>query len=163
MSWQRRKNSRSCTPRSLWISSTTALALLSGLYLSTWTSSLTTVVVTWRRRRGNNWTSVVGFFKQLLIGSLKKCFYWFVVFDFFSPSEIQAGAKLSLNRQFMDERWSKHRVVTCLDWSPQVFFFKQLFVIKPTVDNIFRTSIKSCAQLSKCQSWEWIYCVFVCF
>uniref|UniRef100_A0A8D3ATN7 Dynein cytoplasmic 1 intermediate chain 2 n=1 Tax=Scophthalmus maximus TaxID=52904 RepID=A0A8D3ATN7_SCOMX len=33
--------------------------------------------------------------------------------------EIQAGAKLSLNRQFMDERWSKHRVVTCLDWSPQ--------------------------------------------
>ncbi|KAK2839786.1 hypothetical protein Q5P01_013526 [Channa striata] len=27
--------------------------------------------------------------------------------------------KLSLNRQFMDERWSKHRVVTCLDWSPQ--------------------------------------------
>ncbi|XP_061090226.1 dynein, cytoplasmic 1, intermediate chain 2a isoform X1 [Conger conger] len=33
--------------------------------------------------------------------------------------EIQAGAKLSLNRQFTDERWSKHRVVTCLDWSPQ--------------------------------------------
>ncbi|XP_041721251.1 dynein, cytoplasmic 1, intermediate chain 2a isoform X2 [Coregonus clupeaformis] len=33
--------------------------------------------------------------------------------------EIQAGAKLFLNRQFMDERWSKHRVVTCLDWSPQ--------------------------------------------
>ncbi|KAG7258300.1 hypothetical protein CRUP_009603 [Coryphaenoides rupestris] len=33
--------------------------------------------------------------------------------------EIQAGTKLSLNRQFMDERWSKHRVVTCLDWSPQ--------------------------------------------
>ncbi|XP_058889665.1 cytoplasmic dynein 1 intermediate chain 2 isoform X1 [Acipenser ruthenus] len=33
--------------------------------------------------------------------------------------EIQAGAKLSLNRQFIDERWSKHRVVTCLDWSLQ--------------------------------------------
>uniref|UniRef100_A0A8C7R7T6 Dynein cytoplasmic 1 intermediate chain 2 n=1 Tax=Oncorhynchus mykiss TaxID=8022 RepID=A0A8C7R7T6_ONCMY len=33
--------------------------------------------------------------------------------------EIQAGAKLFLNRQFVDERWSKHRVVTCLDWSPQ--------------------------------------------
>ncbi|XP_010889262.1 cytoplasmic dynein 1 intermediate chain 2 isoform X4 [Esox lucius] len=33
--------------------------------------------------------------------------------------EIQAGAKLFLNRQFMDECWSKHRVVTCLDWSPQ--------------------------------------------
>ncbi|XP_012691871.1 dynein, cytoplasmic 1, intermediate chain 2a [Clupea harengus] len=33
--------------------------------------------------------------------------------------EIQAGAKLVLNRQFQDERWSKHRVVTCLDWCPQ--------------------------------------------
>ncbi|XP_055071060.1 dynein, cytoplasmic 1, intermediate chain 2a isoform X1 [Misgurnus anguillicaudatus] len=33
--------------------------------------------------------------------------------------EMQAGAKLSLNRQFIDERWSKQRVVTCLDWSPQ--------------------------------------------
>ncbi|XP_072540096.1 cytoplasmic dynein 1 intermediate chain 2 isoform X9 [Salminus brasiliensis] len=33
--------------------------------------------------------------------------------------DTQAGTKLSLNRQFMDERWSKHRVVTCLDWSPQ--------------------------------------------
>uniref|UniRef100_A0AAY4EJR4 Dynein, cytoplasmic 1, intermediate chain 2a n=1 Tax=Denticeps clupeoides TaxID=299321 RepID=A0AAY4EJR4_9TELE len=33
--------------------------------------------------------------------------------------EMQAGTKLSLNRQFSDERWSKHRVVTCLDWSPQ--------------------------------------------
>uniref|UniRef100_V9KGY6 Cytoplasmic dynein 1 intermediate chain 2-like protein n=1 Tax=Callorhinchus milii TaxID=7868 RepID=V9KGY6_CALMI len=33
--------------------------------------------------------------------------------------EIQAGAKLSLNRQFYDENWSKDRVVTCLDWSPQ--------------------------------------------
>ncbi|KAG1945147.1 dynein, cytoplasmic 1, intermediate chain 2a isoform X2 [Pimephales promelas] len=33
--------------------------------------------------------------------------------------ESQAGAKLYLNRQFADERWSKHRVVTCLDWSPQ--------------------------------------------
>ncbi|XP_055734728.1 dynein, cytoplasmic 1, intermediate chain 2a isoform X1 [Salvelinus fontinalis] len=33
--------------------------------------------------------------------------------------EIQAGTKLFLNRQFMDERWSKHRVVTCLDWSAQ--------------------------------------------
>ncbi|TRY77543.1 hypothetical protein DNTS_001960 [Danionella cerebrum] len=31
----------------------------------------------------------------------------------------QAGAKLSLNRQFADDRWSKHRVVTSLDWSPQ--------------------------------------------
>ncbi|XP_042722928.1 cytoplasmic dynein 1 intermediate chain 2-like [Lagopus leucura] len=33
--------------------------------------------------------------------------------------EIQAGAKLSLNRQFFDECWSKHSVVCCLDWSSQ--------------------------------------------
>ncbi|KAG9477316.1 hypothetical protein GDO78_002617 [Eleutherodactylus coqui] len=33
--------------------------------------------------------------------------------------EIQAGAKISLSRQFFDERWSKHRVVSCLDWSSQ--------------------------------------------
>uniref|UniRef100_A0A8C3AW38 Dynein cytoplasmic 1 intermediate chain 2 n=1 Tax=Cyclopterus lumpus TaxID=8103 RepID=A0A8C3AW38_CYCLU len=33
--------------------------------------------------------------------------------------EIQAGTKLSLYRKFLDERWSKHRVVTCLDWSTQ--------------------------------------------
>lgn len=135
MSWQRRKNSRSCTPRSLLISSTTALALLSEPYRSMWTSSLTTVVVTWRRRRGNNWTSSVffSFFEHVIVWVFFVWFFWRSVFIdlwcFVFPSEIQAGAKLSLNRQFMDERWSKHRVVTCLDWSLQVFFF--FFVIKP--------------------------------
>uniref|UniRef100_A0A672SDI0 Cytoplasmic dynein 1 intermediate chain 2-like n=1 Tax=Sinocyclocheilus grahami TaxID=75366 RepID=A0A672SDI0_SINGR len=34
--------------------------------------------------------------------------------------EMQAGTKLSLNRKFVDDHWSKQRVVTCLDWSPQV-------------------------------------------
>lgn len=43
--------------------------------------------------------------------------------------EIQAGAKLSLNRQFFDERWSKHRVVSCLDWSSQVKYSKTHFLI----------------------------------
>ncbi|XP_051944427.1 dynein, cytoplasmic 1, intermediate chain 2a-like isoform X2 [Hippocampus zosterae] len=33
--------------------------------------------------------------------------------------DLQAGAKLVLSRQFADERWTKNRVVTCLDWSPQ--------------------------------------------
>ncbi|CAM9136091.1 unnamed protein product [Lampetra planeri] len=33
--------------------------------------------------------------------------------------DLQAGVKLVVNRQFADERWSKNRVVTCLDWSPQ--------------------------------------------
>lgn len=34
-------------------------------------------------------------------------------------SEADKGAKLSLNRVFSDERWSRHRLVTCLDWSEQ--------------------------------------------
>ena len=44
-------------------------------------------------------------------------------YSFFSvfSSDLQAGAKLVLNRQFADERWTKNRVVTCLDWSPQVW------------------------------------------
>ncbi|XP_051520267.1 cytoplasmic dynein 1 intermediate chain 1-like isoform X5 [Myxocyprinus asiaticus] len=33
--------------------------------------------------------------------------------------DLQGGSSLSLNRLFYDERWSKHRVITCLDWSPQ--------------------------------------------
>ncbi|XP_068091153.1 cytoplasmic dynein 1 intermediate chain 1 isoform X2 [Hyperolius riggenbachi] len=33
--------------------------------------------------------------------------------------DIQGGTNLSFNRQFYDEHWSKHRVVTCLDWSLQ--------------------------------------------
>ncbi|XP_064643513.1 cytoplasmic dynein 1 intermediate chain 2-like isoform X9 [Lineus longissimus] len=34
-------------------------------------------------------------------------------------SDLQAGEKLKLGRQFFDERWSKHRTVTCMDWSTQ--------------------------------------------
>src|SRR6218665_1078084 len=30
------------------------------------------------------------------------------------------GEQLKMNRQFFDERWSKHRTVTSLDWSTQV-------------------------------------------
>uniref|UniRef100_A0A6Q2XIC5 Dynein, cytoplasmic 1, intermediate chain 1 n=1 Tax=Esox lucius TaxID=8010 RepID=A0A6Q2XIC5_ESOLU len=33
--------------------------------------------------------------------------------------DMQGGSSLSFNRVFFDEHWSKHRVVTCLDWSPQ--------------------------------------------
>jgi len=32
-------------------------------------------------------------------------------------SEVERGAKLTLNRTFNDERWSRRRVVTSLDWS----------------------------------------------
>uniref|UniRef100_A0A3Q3K774 Uncharacterized protein n=1 Tax=Monopterus albus TaxID=43700 RepID=A0A3Q3K774_MONAL len=31
----------------------------------------------------------------------------------------EGGSSLSFSRLFYDEHWSKHRVVTCLDWSPQ--------------------------------------------
>lgn len=34
--------------------------------------------------------------------------------------DTQAGLNLSFSRQLYDEQWSKNRVVTCLDWSPQV-------------------------------------------
>ncbi|XP_014663057.1 PREDICTED: cytoplasmic dynein 1 intermediate chain 2-like isoform X3 [Priapulus caudatus] len=33
--------------------------------------------------------------------------------------EKDTGARLSLNRTFFDERWSKHRCVTSMDWSTQ--------------------------------------------
>lgn len=36
--------------------------------------------------------------------------------------DMQAGSNLSFNRHFYDEHWSKHRVVTSLDWSPQVHY-----------------------------------------
>ncbi|PIK50317.1 putative cytoplasmic dynein 1 intermediate chain 2 [Apostichopus japonicus] len=33
--------------------------------------------------------------------------------------ERDAGANLSQNRQFFDDRWTRYRTVTCLDWSKQ--------------------------------------------
>ena len=42
--------------------------------------------------------------------------------------------KLALNRRFFDERWSKHRCVTCMDYSIQVHF---IFII--TVVQLFTT------------------------
>uniref|UniRef100_A0A672Q8G6 Dynein cytoplasmic 1 intermediate chain 1 n=1 Tax=Sinocyclocheilus grahami TaxID=75366 RepID=A0A672Q8G6_SINGR len=33
--------------------------------------------------------------------------------------DLQGGSSLSFNRLFYDEHWSHHRVITCLDWSPQ--------------------------------------------
>ncbi|KAK9526986.1 hypothetical protein VZT92_015652 [Zoarces viviparus] len=33
--------------------------------------------------------------------------------------ESGSGSSLSFSRLFYDEHWSKHRVITCLDWSPQ--------------------------------------------
>lgn len=34
-------------------------------------------------------------------------------------SDVSGGSSLSFSRLFYDEHWSKHRVITCLDWSPQ--------------------------------------------
>ncbi|XP_038144674.1 cytoplasmic dynein 1 intermediate chain 1 isoform X3 [Cyprinodon tularosa] len=33
--------------------------------------------------------------------------------------DLGSGSSLYLSRLFYDEHWSKHRVITCLDWSPQ--------------------------------------------
>ncbi|XP_028284579.1 dynein cytoplasmic 1 intermediate chain 1a isoform X6 [Parambassis ranga] len=33
--------------------------------------------------------------------------------------DLGSGSCLSFSRLFYDEHWSKHRVITCLDWSPQ--------------------------------------------
>ncbi|KAK7480979.1 hypothetical protein BaRGS_00027794, partial [Batillaria attramentaria] len=33
--------------------------------------------------------------------------------------EAMAGERLKLNRDFYDDRWSKHRIITSLDWSSQ--------------------------------------------
>lgn len=40
-------------------------------------------------------------------------------------SEDKSGTRLSLNRVFHDEKWSRNRYVTSLDWSPQ---FPELLV-----------------------------------
>lgn len=49
---------------------------------------------------------------------------WLCVYHSLSLSlclrDLQGGSILSFNRLFYDEHWSKHRVITCLDWSPQV-------------------------------------------
>ena len=34
-------------------------------------------------------------------------------------SGLAEGEKLKATRQFYDERWSRHRTVTCMDWSTQ--------------------------------------------
>lgn len=36
-----------------------------------------------------------------------------------TEGETLASGKISFNREFFDERWSRHRTVTCLDWSTQ--------------------------------------------
>lgn len=40
-------------------------------------------------------------------------------------SDDRSGYKIHLNRVFYDERWSRNRCVTCMDWSPQ---FPELLV-----------------------------------
>jgi len=48
-----------------------------------------------------------------------------VAFKDFSFSDDRSGYKIHLNRCFYDERWSRNRCVTCMDWSPQ---FPELLV-----------------------------------
>ncbi|XP_055013101.1 cytoplasmic dynein 1 intermediate chain 1-like [Boleophthalmus pectinirostris] len=39
--------------------------------------------------------------------------------DHHKDGDVSGGSSLSFSRVFYDEHWSKHRVITCLDWSPQ--------------------------------------------
>lgn len=39
--------------------------------------------------------------------------------DMHKDGDVSGGSSLSFSRLFYDEHWSKHRVITCLDWSPQ--------------------------------------------
>ncbi|KAK7898763.1 hypothetical protein WMY93_019616 [Mugilogobius chulae] len=39
--------------------------------------------------------------------------------DHDKDGDVSGGSSLSFSRVFYDEHWSKHRVITCLDWSPQ--------------------------------------------
>lgn len=75
-------------------------------------SASTTAAEIWRTKKGEDHRRSTPSFLT---------FYHFIFKRFdFPPSDLQAGAKLVQNRQFSDERWTKNRVVTCLDWSPQV-------------------------------------------
>lgn len=114
MSWRRKRNSRFFTRRSSWLSLTTALGSWSALSPSRWTCFSTTADGTFRIKRGE----CVYLSADVVCVFCVMCRLWLFYCVCFRES--QAGAKLSLNRQFADERWSKHRVVTCLDWSPQV-------------------------------------------
>uniref|UniRef100_H2YZR2 Uncharacterized protein n=1 Tax=Ciona savignyi TaxID=51511 RepID=H2YZR2_CIOSA len=46
-------------------------------------------------------------------------------------SEVDRGMKLSINRIFSDERWSRHRMVTSLDWSTHVSIFIFIYLYHP--------------------------------
>lgn len=76
---------------------------------------MTTAAEIWRTRRGEAHGNLP------LISRQSK---WMIFLLLNVPSDLQAGAKLVLNRQFVDEHWTKNRVVTCLDWSPQVCEFE---------------------------------------
>lgn len=56
----------------------------------------------------------------LLFTAFEPWYFKNCLFCLNSHRDVQAGANLSFNRQFYDEHWSKHRVVTCMDWSLQV-------------------------------------------
>lgn len=88
-----------------------AAELWSELWLSRWTSALTTAAEISRIKRGEAPGNVS------LISHICK---WMIFILLNVHSDLQAGAKLVLNRHFADEHWTKNRVVTCLDWSPQV-------------------------------------------
>lgn len=102
-SWVKRRRERSKTPTITCPSWAARRGLWSGRWCTSSTSLRSTICS--KTRRGA--AALRGLRVLLLISIL-----------FFS--EADKGAKLSLNRVFSDERWSRHRLVTCLDWSEQV-------------------------------------------
>ena len=87
--------------------------------------------------------------RSLLLIYLAHCFFeclslhWCIfmklilsIFFFFCHRDTQASGKLSFNREFFDERWSRHRTVTCLDWSTQVQEDDNLLLLLCLVDFI---------------------------
>jgi dynein intermediate chain len=56
-------------------------------------------------------------------------------------SDDRSGYKIHLNRCFYDERWSRNRCVTCMDWSPQ---FPELLVASYHNNEVCPTHLVFC-------------------
>lgn len=57
-------------------------------------------------------------------------------------------ARLSLNRAFFDDRWSKNRCITCMDWSPH---FPELIVTSYHNNEASMTSLEPTANPLTCK------------
>ena len=112
-SWQKRRPNKCFTLRTSGYSLIGPFVWWKGHWLRRQTSCLIIAAETYKTRMGEIYLSK------------RTTWFWldWRTWLIFLPShfrDMQGGLNLSFNRQFYDEHWSKHRVVTCLDWSPQV-------------------------------------------